>query len=147
MVGAMENVKVIDGTDAVIGRLGAQVAKALLAGEKIAVVNAEKMVISGDPVVTTEKYYRRRLQKEKANPEHSPHWPRRPDLMAKRILRGMLPYKMPRGRRAFGNLKVYIGVPPELSANVQKPGSKTRDELHSRFITIAELCGRLGYNR
>lgn len=144
---ANANAKVIDGADAVIGRLGTQVAKALLSGEKVAVVNAEKMVISGNPVVTLEKYYRRRLQKEKANPEHSAHWPRRPDLMAKRILRGMLPYKTPRGRLAFKNLKVYTGVPAGLSTGVQKPEVKTRDALDSRSITIAELCARLGYNR
>jgi len=145
----MANTKtnVIDGSDAVIGRLGAQVAKSLLAGEKVAIVNAEKMVISGNPVAIVEKYYRRRLQKEKANPEHSPHWPRRPDLMAKRILRGMLPHKTPRGRAAIKNLMVYIGVPADLSANVQQPDVKRKAELNSRSITIAQLCTSLGYNR
>src|SRR5208282_4640785 len=47
--------------------------------------------------------------RDKANPEHSPFYSRRPDLFVKRIIRGMLPYKQPKGKTAFKLLKVYMG--------------------------------------
>jgi len=137
---------IIDAENSVLGRLSSLVAKKLLNGEKISVVNADKAVISGEPSVTVEKYARRRLQKDKSNPEHSAHWPRRPDMLVKRIIRGMLPFKKPRGMIAFKNLRVYMGVPPELSlSKTVKLETKEKEALHSRMITVAELCKRLGY--
>ena len=138
---------VVNAENAVMGRLAADVAKLLLTGESVNVVNAEKAVISGEPKVTIAKYRNRRTQKDKANPEHSPYLSRRPDFFVKRIIRGMLPFKNPRGRYAFKHLKVYMGVPEGvLIPKEPKFKIKTSEELHSRFISIAELCRQLGYN-
>jgi len=137
---------ILDAENSVLGRLSSFIAKALMKGEKVSVVNAEKAVISGEPSVTVLKYARRRLQKDKSNPEHSAHWPRRPDMLVKRIIRGMLPFKKPRGQIAFKNLRVYMGVPPELSlSKTTKVETKVKEALHARTITVADLCKRLGY--
>jgi large subunit ribosomal protein L13 len=144
----VDEMNIIDAENAVLGRLSTKIAKMLLAGMDVSVVNAEKAVISGEPSATAEKYKRRRLQKDKANPQHSPSWPRRPDMLVKRIIRGMLPYKYPRGRAAFKRLRVYQGVPPELSlSKALKLESKPKDELHTRSVTIENLCRLLGYDK
>lgn len=136
--------KIIDAKGCVLGRIGARVAKMLLSGEEVALVNAGEAIISGNPQATTEKYAARRSAKNKANPEHSPHWPRRPDLLVRRMLRGMLPYRTTRGRTAFKRLKVYSSQPAEFGrAEVLEGTSSSR--LRTRFITINELCKNLGF--
>ncbi|MEM4389810.1 MAG: 50S ribosomal protein L13 [Candidatus Micrarchaeia archaeon] len=137
---------VIDGSDMVLGRLAASVAKRLLRGESVVVINAERIVVSGDPKLVVEKYQKRRWAKDKANPEHSPHWPRKPELLVRRVIRGMLPFKSARGRNAFRLLRVFRGAPPELAASAQRIlDERATAEKLGRCITIAELCRRLGY--
>ena len=141
-----QNTVVIDGKNLILGRLGAIVAKKILAGEQVVVLNAEYLAISGDKKYIEERYQKRRWAVNKANPEHSPHWPRRPDLLVKRVIRGMLPFDSSHGRKAFKNLRVYMGIPHEFE-NAQKAdlGIKTTDALNTRYTLIGELCARLGY--
>jgi len=42
-----------------------------------------------------------------------PKYPRRPDDILRRTVRGMLPYKKTKGREAFKGLKAFVGVPAE----------------------------------
>ena len=137
---------VVDAENAVVGRMAAKVAKLLLDGETVNVVNAEKAVMSGEPSMNVAKYKTRRLQKDKSNPEHSPYISRRPDIFVKRIVRGMLPFKTPRGRRAFKNLRIYSGIPQGLSVpKDSKVELKAKEKLNLRSISIAELCRQLGH--
>ena len=137
---------VVDGTDLVLGRVASRVAKRLLAGEEVSLVNAEKLVISGNPEYTYAKYLKRRGAHNKSNPEHSPHWPRRPDMLVRRIVRGMLPWQEPRGRQAFKLLRVYIGVPGELSAEkAVKFDRMDKGKLFVKYVTIKGLCQHLGW--
>ncbi len=142
------NMIVINAENAIIGRVAAEVAKLLLNGEQVNIVNAEKSVISGEPRAIVDRYKNKRLQKDKANPEHSAYISRRPDLFVKRIVRGMLPFKRPRGMIAFKKLKVYSGVPEGISIPKDskfKFKFKTKESLTSRSISIADLCRQLGY--
>ena len=137
---------IIDGSDKVLGRVGSQVAKHLLNGKSVVLLNAEKISISGDRKVLFEKYKQLLELKDKANPEHSPYWSRRPDLFVKRSIRGMLPYKKPKGKAAYKLLKVYIGTPEEFkSADVSKVESKSPKELYQNAMTVSELMEDLGY--
>lgn len=134
---------VFDAQDAVVGRLCTQVAKKALAGEEVAVVNAEKAFLSGDPKGVYSEYQARRGIQQKANPEESAKWPRRPDYLFKRILKGMLPKKKARGAQALKRVKAYIGVPKELeAAKKEKYGVKS---VSAKKITLQELCERLGW--
>jgi large subunit ribosomal protein L13 len=136
--------KVMDAQGAVLGRLGTRVAKELLSGEQVALVNSGEAVITGNPEYIVQKYTLRRSAKNKANPEHSPKWPRRPDLLVKRIIRGMLPFRRARGRNAYKNLKVYIGHPEGIGEAQKVPGTESSG-LKTRFMTINELCKNMGY--
>ncbi len=139
---------VINADRQVLGRVASAVAKMLLDGKKVAVINAGNAVVSGDKRVLIKKYRTRLNLQDKANPEHSPYWPRRPDMLFKRIVRGMLPYRLPRGKDAYRRLLVFSEAPKEFEGS--KPGSmETKDTraMYVRTTTLKELSGLLGYER
>ena len=120
-----------------------EMAKDLLKGETVAVVNAEKAVISGNPKMVIEKYLERR---HKGDPKKGPFFPKTPDGIVSRAIRGMLPYDKPKGRQAFKRLKVYIGVPEELQGKevVSLSEKFSVDKLRTKYITVEELALALG---
>jgi large subunit ribosomal protein L13 len=137
---------VIDCDSKILGRLASGVAKLLLQGHRVILVNAEKAAMSGHPTQLAASYKRKLELVDKANPEHSPYWSRRPDLLVKRIIRGMLPYKRPKGKEAFKRLTVYVGVPHGVpAAGAEKLEFKNRRETFETTITVKELTQRLGY--
>ena len=137
---------VIDGNEKVIGRAASQIAKLLLNENNVSLVNSEKMVMTGHSRDIIAKYKQLVELKDKANPEHSPYWPRRPDMFVKRIIRGMLPYKRPKGKAAFKRLRVYIGVPEEFKkAKFHTVETKKPKEIFERSMSISQLTEKLGY--
>jgi large subunit ribosomal protein L13 len=137
---------VIDCDSKILGRLASHVAKLLLKGNKVVLVNAERAAISGHASEIAADYKRRLELQDKANPEHSPYWSRRPDFLVKRIVRGMLPYKKAKGREAYGKLRVYVGTPAEFSkVKFEKVQVKERQEAYESSISVKELSERLGY--
>lgn len=140
---------VYDAHNKVLGRLASTVAKELLNGKSVAVINAEKAFISGNKKVIRQKYTVRLRLQEKENPEHSPYWPRRPDMLVRRVIRGMLPYhKKPSGKAAFKRLRVFVGTPKELAKI--KPvvvDTKSPKSMYVGYIYIDDLSKILGYNR
>ena len=133
---------IVDATDAIVGRMASKVTKMLLKGKYVTIINAEKAKITGKKESIINKYLVRRSLQSKQNPEKSPKWPKVPNLLLRRIIRGMLPRKKARGKAAFKRLKVYIGNP------LQKEGIKIEEALKETnyHITLYELCKRLGWN-
>ncbi len=139
---------VVDATNMVLGRMASLVAKRLLAGERVVIVNAEKAVISGSKKNIVEEYKKYVLAKRRLkNPEKGPKKIRRPDLMVKRVVRGMLPYKKPRGRAAYRRLRVYIGVPEEYrSVQAIRFEEADASKLSLRkYLTVGELASLFGW--
>jgi len=101
---------IIDGKDLILGRLASYAAKRALLGENVDVVNCEKIVISGDKVALFKRYKRR----ADMGTYKGPFIHRDPAKLVKRTIRGMLPYKQERGRKAFKKVKCYTGIPLEL---------------------------------
>ena len=130
-----------DAANAVVGRVAALAVKLLLAGKSVVIVNSEKAVISGDPKGVAERYKRKRGIQNKANPENSPKWPRRPDFLYKKIVSGMVPDR-PRGRAAFKRLRIFVGVPPELQGKQFRQYAVKSG--FAKSITLGELCNALG---
>ncbi|RDD52242.1 50S ribosomal protein L13 [Nanoarchaeota archaeon NZ13-N] len=102
----------VNGEGHVLGRLASYVAKILLSGRKVYVVNAEKIVITGKWKNLVEEWRHKVL--ERGDWYKGPFYPKRPDRIFRRVVRGMLP-KNKKGREALRNLKVYIGIPDDLS--------------------------------
>lgn len=135
--------QVIDATDMIFGRTASQVAKMLLGGEEIHIINAEKFVIVGNPVEIAGRYKQKRTLKNKADPTKSPKWPKVPHMLVKRMVRGMLPRENSRGKAALGRLMVYTGNPKNMEQNL-KIEKASFDGL-SKHITVYELCKKIGY--
>lgn len=137
-----KKVTVIDVDGAVMGRAASIIAKRLLNGEEIIVVNAEKAIISGKRKRVLERY-RKKITEWVSyyNPKkNSPKFKRRPDLFFKRVVRGMLPWKTPKGRQAYKRLRVYIGFPESISKeNVEKLADAKLKNTKIPFVTLEEL--------
>lgn len=134
---------VIDASGLILGRLSSVVAKRLLEGDTISIVNAEKAVISGSKVTTFKEYQQAR---QRGIREKGPYYPRRPDRLLKRTIRGMLPYKRQRGRDALSRLRVYVGVPEELAGEeLSSVEAASMSRLSTiKYIELGELSRRLG---
>jgi len=142
-------VTVIDASNLILGRMASIVAKRLLEGENIVIVNAEKCVITGSPHVVINMYKKRLKWRTYKNPELRGHkFQRRPDFFVKRAIRGMLPYRKPHGLNALRHLRVYVGIPEEFKntsiETIDK--AKLRTET-SKLIYVSELTKHLGYVR
>lgn len=133
----------IDAENLVLGRLASVIAKRLLEGEDIIVVNAEKALILGSRRNILEEHHEIRTM---GSQRKGPFYPRRADRIFKRTVRGMLPVKKPRGREALKKLKVYVGIPKEFKnkefVTVPK-ASKTR----KMFIQLGDVSKRYETSR
>ena len=72
--------RIIDASDCILGRLASSVAKDLLNGEQVHIINAEMAVISG----TKDRVFGEYIDKRKLNhPRKGPYYPRMPHMMLK----------------------------------------------------------------
>lgn len=132
----------IDSQGAVLGRLCTVVAKRLLKGEEIIIVNSEKVIVTGKKTMIKEHY---KHEREVGTYRKGPYFPRMPDRMLKRCVRGMIPYQEPHGRTAFKKLKCYIGVPKEYQGQTFEKIAGA--EKHpADFMTLQEIAQFLGAN-
>ncbi len=136
---------VVDGSGQILGRLASLVAKRLLEGERVIVVNSEKIVLSGRRSTIFREYDEWMEVRGRTNPRKGPKHFRRPDDIFRQVVRGMLPIKKAKGREALGRLRVHVGVPEDLS-NVSKTTfpEASAGKLGGRFITLGELSRYLG---
>ena len=131
---------IIDAYGATLGRLSTATAKRLLNGEEIAVINSEKAIISGKKVAIKNRYKQKR---EVGTYRKGPFFPRMPDQIVKRTIRGMIPYQTPHGRTAFKRLKCYIGIPKEFEGKKFET-IKEAEKQPIDFMTVEELSRYLG---
>ena len=142
----MSNYTVIDGSNAVLGRLSSEIAKKLLEGERILIINAEKVVISGTRKHIIESYKSKTNKRTITSPWKGPFHYRRPDRIVKRTIRGMLPFKQTKGREAYRRLVVHIGVPENIKEeSITKINEVNASRLKGRYITVKELAKQLGW--
>ncbi len=141
--------KIIDATGILMGRMTSYVAEELLKGENISIINAEECIISGDKRNVFDKYLERRHRSSIVNPaRHGPFFPRAPEGIIKRAVRGMIPYKKAKGIEAMKRLRIYIGVPAELEGKpVEELDIKDVNTLKiPKYIKLKELSTMLGAN-
>jgi len=107
---------IVDGTNQVAGRLCSHVAKLLINGNRVSIVNSENIMLSGDRKAIIEEYRKYLEISSITNPKFGPFHPRRPDTMISKMVRGMLPKNKPSGKTALKRLRAYLGVPNELKS-------------------------------
>jgi large subunit ribosomal protein L13 len=139
----MGMVTVIDADGLLLGRLASIVAKKTLEGEEIAILNAEHAVVSGPKEHVYSHYDKMRKRGSK---EGGPFYPRRPDQILKRTIRGMLPYKKQRGAEAFKRVKVYVGIPEEFAdRSAETIESAHIDRLSTpQYVSLGAISTKLG---
>ena len=136
-------VKIIDATDLIVGRLASYAAKLTLMGEKVIIVNSEKAVVSGQRKLV-EKQYLERL--ERGDTFKGPFFPRRADMILRRAVRGMLPWNIERGRKAYKRVMCHLGVPNQYAEQkLETVETASVDKLGTgNYITLAQVSQRLG---
>lgn len=134
---------IIDATDLILGRLAAFAAKQALLGNEVLIINSEKAIITGSRKFLIGKYTKRIHRGE---PFHGPFFPRRPDMLIRRTIRGMLPYKQFKGESAFKRVMCYVNKPENLNGEIITVERANKRNLRNiKFITILELCRHIGY--
>jgi large subunit ribosomal protein L13 len=138
-------VTVIDADGLILGRVASTIAKRLLEGECVAVVNAEKAIVLG-----------RRASKVGEAKEflavggvgRGPFHYRRPDRIFRRVVKGMLPIRQPKGVKAYRRLQVFIGIPDnfkgdKISTLVDAQAKKST----CPHFSVGELAKGIGWNK
>lgn len=137
---------VIDGKDLVLGRLGSVVAKRLLMGETIKIVNCRDIVLLGRKGYLVERYKNKLSNKVV---KQGPYYSRSPSDMVRRAFRNMLPYRNQRGIEALKRLKCFNSTPSTL-LNVKKEEIREAKLDHDSvfyYTAMGELCASLGYTK
>ena len=137
----------IDATNQIAGRLSSKIAKLVLSGKRVVVVNAESALISGSRTSVINQWKERLELSSRVNPIYGPIHPRRPDNILRRMVRGMVPRKKPKGAAAMKRLRVYVGVPSGVDASkVTKFEDATATRPTPVYVTVGDLSKSLGWN-
>jgi large subunit ribosomal protein L13 len=142
-----EKTVVVDATNCIAGRMCSHVAKLLLQGNRVAVVNAEKAMLSGNNRYKTIELYKEHLEiNSVTNPIHGPFHPRRPDTILSKMVRGMVPKRKASGITAFRRLRVYIGVPEEMKGAKMESFSDSKiRKPEAYYISVGEIAKQIGW--
>jgi large subunit ribosomal protein L13 len=136
----------VDATNCIAGRMCSHVSKLLLQGNRVAIVNAEKAMLSGNRYKTIELYKEHLGINSVTNPIHGPFHPRRPDTILSKMVRGMVPKRKPAGIAAFKRLRVYMGVPERIKgAKMQSFADSKITKPESYYISIGEVAKQIGW--
>jgi large subunit ribosomal protein L13 len=138
---------IVDAENAVAGRLASKIAKLLLEGYRIYVINIEKALITGSKERILRDFMSRLAIKSNVNPRrHGPFKPRSPEGIFRRMVRGMLPRRKPKGKEAFRRLRVYRGVPDDFKKReiIKFEDTNYRENAYG-YITLYELSKLIGW--
>lgn len=135
---------VINAEGLILGRMCSKIAKRLLNGEEIVIVNAEKAVLTGkkkSKVAEAKEFL------EVGAPERGPFHSRRPDRIVRKTVRGMVPWKQPKGKLAYKRLKVFMGIPKEFKDAKMETIEQAKAKLAGSHFTLEELAVEVGWNK
>ena len=135
----------VNAEGSIVGRMCSKVAKMLINGEEVVIVNAEKAVFSGkkkSKVAEAKEFL------EVGAPERGPFHYRRPDRYLRKTVRGMLPFKQPKGKSAYKRLKVFMGIPKEFKEQSMITFEEASSaHLKGPHFTLAELAHEIGWSK
>ena len=135
----MEKQIIIDATNATLGRLASYAAKQALQGKKVIIVNSERAIVTGRKKATLEEY--RQKRKRGGSGLRGPFFPKEPEKILKRTIRGMLPdFRKGRGRESFKRILCYKDVPEEYKKEKMIKAGK---EKKARYINIKQISKKI----
>jgi large subunit ribosomal protein L13 len=139
------DIYVVNADGLILGRMASGIAKRLLEGQQVFIVNAEKAVLSGSK---RSKINEAKEFLDVGGVGRGPFHYRTPDRVVRKAVRGMLPIRKPKGLQAYKRLQVFMGVPDkfkEQKANTM-PGAQAK-KLTCSCFTVAELSKGIGWNQ
>ncbi len=137
-------VTLVNAEGLIVGRMCSKVAKRLLNGEEVIILNAEKAVFSGKK---KSKVLEAHVFLEVGAPRRGPFHYRRPDRFLRKAVRGMVPYKQPKGKNAYKRLKVFMGIPLELKDQPMITFTEASSaNLKGPHFTLGEMAKEIGWN-
>ena len=137
-------VTVIDGKNAILGRLGSVVAEKIMAGEEVVVLNCESIVITGEKEMVFADY-KARFDRGECKSRKGPFYPRRADLLFKRSVRGMIPWTTTSGRNAFRRLHAYVGTPKQFAEGFEVTvEEQAMKKITGKYTTLGAVAKFLG---
>ena len=137
-------VTVIDGKNAILGRLGSVVAEKIMAGEEVVVLNCESIVITGEKEMVFADY-KARFDRGECKSRKGPFYPRRADLLFKRSVRGMIPWTSTSGRNAFRRLHAYVGTPKQFAEGFEVTvEEQAMKKITGKYTTLGAVAKFLG---
>ncbi len=147
--------KLYNASNKILGRFCSQIAKRALLGEYIVIVNAKDAIISGSKGDIHTRHLAKLNISTATNPRRGPFHERRPDTFMRRVIKQMLPRKKLRGKEALKRVHVYIADIPErfkiryqnLEPNEILNADKQRLSYYNRYITLENLCHRIGWKK
>ena len=134
---------IINAENMILGRIATFAAKEALLGEEINIINCKKALMTGNKKQILAKY---RQKNQMGKPQKGPFIPKRADRFVKRTIRGMLPYKQEKGRKAFERIRCYINIPEGLKdkkAEVIEKANITKVP-NLKYITVEDICKSIG---
>ncbi len=136
-------VTLVNADGLIVGRMCSKVAKMLINGQDVTILNAEKAIFSGkkkSKVAEAKEFL------DVGAPERGPFHYRRPDQYLAKTVRGMLPFKQPKGKSAYKRLKVYMGIPLELKDSPMITFEEASSaNLKGPHFTLAEMAKEIGW--
>lgn len=137
-------VTVIDGRNAILGRLCSVVAEKIMDGEEIVVLNCESIVVTGEKEVVFADY-KARYDRGECKSRKGPFYPRRADLLFKRSVRGMIPWTTSSGRDAFRRLHAYVGTPKQFTDGFEiTVEEQAMKKITGKYTTLGAVAKFLG---
>ncbi len=140
---AKSSVTLVNAEGQILGRMCSKIAKLLLNGEEVVILNAEKAIISGK---RKSKIAEAHVFLEVGAPARGPFHYRRPDRYMRKTVRGMLPYQQPKGKNAYKRLKAFMGIPAEYKDQKMVTfEDASAAKLKGPQFTLAELAKEIGW--
>ena len=104
--------KIINGENAILGRLASYAAKQALKGEEIVIVNCDKVVITGNKENILRNFKEKRSKV--GNSQTGLKYSLSEEKIVKRTIRGMLPdHRVGRGKEVLKKIMCYKGIPKQ----------------------------------
>ena len=136
-------VTLVNAEGLIVGRMCSKVAKRLLNGKKSSFLTLKKPCSRQKKSKLLEAH----IFLEVGAPERGPFHYRRPDRFLRKVVRGMVPFKQPKGKNAYKRLKVFMGIPLELKDKEMITFTEASSaNLKGPHFTLGEMVKEIGWN-
>lgn len=135
---------IVNANENVAGRLASKVAKAIIKGEKVTVINAQDLVIVGNKESILEKFTVKVDARVLSNPHFGPKYDRVPSKMFRRMVRNMLPTKKQAKVRIIKQLRVFNGAAKGIDSKEAIVFEDIKFNHRNNYMTLKDLALLLG---